>query len=91
MLTDEDVDDTVPWSLAEIGDRRAIPVLIKELDRDDPSVRVRAILALEWLNAREALPRLHELLQDSRRPNFGDRPTVADVARRAIAVLLQGR
>ena len=77
----------MPWSLAEIGDRRAIGSLIGQLERDDPSVRVLAISALEQLNAREALPRLRELLQDSRRSNVGDRLTVAAAAKRAIAVI----
>ena len=43
LLNDADVDDIVPWSLAEIGDRRAIGPLIGQLERDDPSVRVLAI------------------------------------------------
>lgn len=89
LLSDEDVDAIVPWSLAEIGDRRAVGPLIGQIERDDPSVRVLAISALEKLNAREALPRLRELLQDTRRSNFGDRITVAEAARRAIAVISQ--
>jgi HEAT repeat protein len=89
LLNDEDVDDIVPWSLAEIGDRRAIGPLTRQTERDDPSVRVLAIDALEKLNAREALPRLRELLQDNRRSNFGDRTTVAEAAKRAIAVISQ--
>jgi hypothetical protein len=32
---------------------------------------------------------LRELLQDSRRSNFGDRTTVAEAAKRAIAVISQ--
>jgi len=57
------------------------------LQRDDPSARVLAIFALERLNAREALPRLRALLQDNRRSGFGDRTTVADAAKHAIAVI----
>ena len=87
LLNDEDVNDVVPWSLAEIGDRRAVRPLIEQLDRDDPSTRVPAISALEELNAREALPRLRELLKDSRRSNHGGRTTVAEAARHAIAVI----
>lgn len=87
LLDDEDVDDIVPWSLAEIGDRRAIGPLMKELEPDDPSARVVAISALEKLNAREALPRLRELLQDNRRANFGGQTTVAEAAKHAIAVI----
>lgn len=89
LLNDQDVGDIASWSLAEIGDRRAIGALVAQLDRDDPSLRVLAIAALERLNAREALPKLQELLQDNRRPNFGRFATVAEVARHAIAVLSQ--
>ena len=89
LLNDQDVGAIVPWSLAEIGDRRAIAPLIAQTERDDRSLRVLAIGALERLNAREALPRLRELLQDNGRSNLGDRVTVADAAKRAIAVLTQ--
>lgn len=89
LLDDDDVDYIVPWSLGEIGDVRAIAPLIKQLSTDDPSKRVLAIVALEKLTAGEALPRLQELLQDARRPNFGDRTSVADAAKRAIAVVSQ--
>jgi HEAT repeat protein len=91
LLNDEAVDAIVPWSVAEIGDRRAIGPLIERMERDDPSARVLAIYALERLNAREALPTLRELLQDNRRSNFGDRTTVAEAAKRAIAVISQLR
>ena len=91
LLNDEAVDAIVPWSLAEIGDRRAIGPLIERMERDDPSARVLAIYALERLNAREALPTLQELLRDNRRSNFGDRTTVAEAAKRAIAVISQLR
>jgi HEAT repeat protein len=87
LLNDKDVDYIVPWSLAEIGDRRAIAPLVAHTERDDPSLRVLAIGALERLNAREALPRLRQLLQDNRSSNFGDRTTVAQAAERAIAML----
>jgi HEAT repeat protein len=89
LLNDEDVDDIVPWSLAAIGDARAVEPLIERLGRDDPSARGLAILALETLNAREALPRLRELLEDARKSNFGDGTSVAEAARRAIAVITQ--
>jgi HEAT repeat protein len=91
MLNDDDVGYIVPWSLAEIGDRRAIGPLIEQLSRDDPSLRVLPIFALVKLNAREALPKLRELLHDKRRSNFGDRTTVAEAAKRAIAVISQTR
>ena len=87
LLDDKDVGYIVPWSLAEIGDRRGIAPLVAQTERDDPSLRVLAIGALERLNAREALPRLRQLLQDNRSSNFGDQTTVAQAAERAIAVL----
>ena len=87
LLSDPDVGDVVPWSLAAIGDRRAVEPLIGQTAQEDPSVRVLAILALEELHAREALPRLRELLQDNRRSNFGERLTVAEAARHAIAII----
>jgi HEAT repeat protein len=87
LLNDRDVRYIVPWSLAQIGDRRAIRPLIAQLERDDPSTRVLAILALETLNARQALPRLRALRQDGRRSSFGDLTSVATAAERAIAVI----
>jgi hypothetical protein len=89
LLNDRDVGSVVPSSLAAIADRRAVGPLIGQLERDDPSVRVIAILALATLNAREALPRLRELLQDTRRSTFGNGTSVAEAARRAIAVISQ--
>ena len=77
----------MPSSLAEIDDHRAIGPLIQQLDRDDPSDRVLAIYALEQLNAHEALPRLSQLLHDSRRSSVGESVTVAEVARRAILAI----
>jgi HEAT repeat protein len=87
LISDPDVDSVVPWSLAEIGDARAVTPLIQALERDDPSARVLAISALGKLNAREALPRLRALLNDDRRSNFGTQTTVAEAARRAIATI----
>jgi hypothetical protein len=54
-------------------------------------MRVLAIHALERLNARAALPRLRELVQDDRKSNFGLRTTVAEAARRAIATISRAR
>lgn len=87
LLNAPDLSWIAPWSLGEIGDKRAVAPLIKQLERDDPTPRVLAILALERLNAREALPKLRELLSDDRRANFGQQQSVADAARHAIAVL----
>jgi HEAT repeat protein len=86
-MSDTDVHWKVPWSLGEIGDPRAVTPLLQALERDDPSVRVIAISALGKLNAREALAKLRELLQDDRRSNFGTQTTVAEAARRAIAII----
>ena len=90
LLNDPDVDSIVPWSLWLIGDRRAIPPLIAQLRLEDPTKRVSAILALEQLKAREALPRLLELLEDFRTTSLGDPVTVSESARRAIAVISSG-
>jgi HEAT repeat protein len=87
LMNDEDTASIVPWSLAEIGDRRAIAPLIALLDRDDPAARTLAIYALERLNAREALTKLQELQQDNERTTSGDPVSVAEAARRAIAVI----
>jgi HEAT repeat protein len=87
LLGDKDVSSIVPWSLGEIGDRRAVAPLITELDRNDATPRVLAICALERLNAREALPKLRELQSDDRRANFGNQLTVAAAAKHAIAVV----
>ena len=91
LLGDPDGSSVVPWSLAEIGDKRAVAPLMKELERDDPTTRVLVISALERLNARESLPKLHALQTDGRRANFGEQVKVADAARRAIAVLSPAR
>lgn len=87
LLEDEDIGYKVPWSLAAIGDRRAIEPLIEHLDRDDPSLRVYTISALEDLDAHEAVPRLRGLLRDGRTSTLGTPITVAEAARHAIAVL----
>lgn len=87
LLNDPDIQSIVPWALGEIGDRSAIPPLLDVLDRDDPTMRVLAIYALETLNAREALPRLRALLDDHRTTNFGAQVSVADAAEVAILKL----
>lgn len=87
LLSDPDTDSIVPWALAEIGDRRVIAALIAQLERDDPSARVLAIYALERLNAHEALPKLSELQQDNGKANFGQLTSIAEAAKRAIAMI----
>jgi hypothetical protein len=87
LLSDKEVNYVVPWALGEIGDKRAIHPLIEALSDTNPSVRVLAIYALETLKAREALPRLQQLLNDKDRTDFGDLATVADAADEAIIEL----
>jgi HEAT repeat protein len=87
LLHDQEVNYIVPWSLGEIGDKRAAKPLIEMLSDKDPSMRVLGIFALQALGAREALPRLHDLLADNERCNFDKQVSVAEAARTAIFVL----
>jgi len=87
LLDDPETRSIVPWSLAQIGDKSAIPPLIAALDNDDPSSRVLVIYALEELHAKEAVPRLLTLVSDNRQSRFGALVTVAEAARAAIAKL----
>jgi hypothetical protein len=87
LLKDKEVNWVVPSSLAEIGDKSAIPPLIETLGDDSPDMRVIAICALEKLNATEALPRLGVLLDDDARIHFDGLGSVATAARVAIANL----
>ncbi len=87
LLNDDEVSFIVPWSLSQIGDKRAIPPLIEQLGSKDPSLRVLAIYAQERLGAKEALPRFRELLADDARSNFDGLVSVAEAARAAIAKL----
>ena len=54
LLGDRDVKDIVPWSLAQIGDKRAVQPLIRVLRSEDPNMRVLAAHALGDLHATEA-------------------------------------
>jgi HEAT repeat protein len=87
LLNDPETQAIVPWSLGQIGDRRAIPPLIAALDNDDPSNRVLVIDALEALHAKEAVPRLLTLVNDDRKSRFGALVTVSDAARAALGKL----
>jgi HEAT repeat protein len=49
LLKDEDVKVIVPWSLAEIGDKSAIPPLKEALADKDLTMRASALRALEKL------------------------------------------
>lgn len=85
LLRDEEVNHIVPWSLAEIGDKRAVGPLMAALGDKNPSIRVLAIYALEKLGAKEALPRLRGLLRDKEKCDFGKLDSVAEAAKAAIA------
>ncbi len=87
LLRDEEVHYIVPWALGEIGDKRADDPLIKALDDKNPSIRVLAIYALEKLGAKEAVPRLRELLEDNEKSNFGGAVSVAEAAKVATLVI----
>lgn len=89
LLEDTDVNYKVAWALAEIGDERARAPLIAALDDRDAHVRVAAIQALVSMNAIDALPKLRELLSDHAFPRSGDRGSVAETGRAAIARLQQ--
>jgi HEAT repeat protein len=87
LLGDEDINYHVAWALGEIGDPRAIRPLIGALKDRDALMRVSAIQALEKLKAVEALPQLRALLNDQAFPRAGDRVSVAETAKAAIARL----
>jgi HEAT repeat protein len=87
LLDDPETQSIVPWSLGQIGDKRAIPPLIAALDNDDASNRVLVIYALETLHAKEAVPRLLTLVNDDRKSRFGALVTVSEAAKAAIAKL----
>jgi hypothetical protein len=87
LLSDKDVNWTVPWSLGQIGDKSAIPPLVATLSDKGPDMRVLAIDALVQLNAKEALPELRTLLGDNEKIHFDGLGTVAEAAKSAIAKL----
>jgi hypothetical protein len=87
LLDDPETQSIVPWSLGQIGDKRAIPPLIAALDNDDPSNRVLVIYALEALDAKEAVPGLMALVNDDRKSRFGALVTVSEAAKAALAKL----
>jgi HEAT repeat protein len=87
LLRDEDVRFIVPWALSEIGDKDADRPLIDALNNSDPSFRVYVIQALEKLGAREALPKLRELLGDQEMSRLGVPVSVSARAKAAIAKL----
>jgi len=84
LLGDAGVNYHAAWALGRIGDARAIAPLIAALEDRSALMRVSAIQALEVLDAKEALPRLRELLNDRELPAAGPRVPVADTAKSAI-------
>jgi HEAT repeat protein len=88
LLNDRDVNEIVVSSLGQIGDKSAIPPLILMLGDGTPYLRVATILALEKLDATEALPELRSVLSESEAliviPEYN---LVAKTARAAIAKL----
>jgi hypothetical protein len=87
LLSDPDVEYTVPWALGEIGDKSAIPALIDTLRSTNPDMRVLAIYALQKLNAMVAVPQIRGLLHDEERIHFDGGGTVAEAARKALVEL----
>ncbi|HXP68385.1 MAG TPA: HEAT repeat domain-containing protein [Candidatus Dormibacteraeota bacterium] len=88
LLNDKDVNQIVAWSLGQLGDKSAIRPLIERLEDRDPHMRVAAISALGKLDATEALPKLHSILDEAEVlmviPDYG---LVAKVTRAVIAKL----
>jgi len=74
LLKDEDVQDIVPWSLGEIGDKSAIPPLKEALNDKDVSVRAAALRALEKLEQQTSNWSEPDILSDP--GNFSDRQAV---------------
>ncbi|MCL5669979.1 MAG: HEAT repeat domain-containing protein [Acidobacteria bacterium] len=87
MLSDKIVNHIIPWSLGQIGDRSAIPSLIRTLNDQNPDMRVLAIYALEQLDAKQALPEIRALLNDNEKIHFDGLIPVSAAANQAIAKL----
>jgi HEAT repeat protein len=89
LLNDEDLKLGVVVSLGQIGDKSAIPPLMDIVnDVRRPYMRLLAIRALEQLDAKEALPTLHALIDDGS-AYFDLSVPLADAARKAIDKLEQ--
>jgi len=87
LLDDYRVNSIIPWSLAQIGDRAAIPPLIQELSDKKPDMRVLSIYALETFKAKEALPQIRLLINDNEHIHFDGGGTVSEAAKAAVAEL----
>jgi HEAT repeat protein len=83
LLDHDESNYNAAWALGEIGDARAIPALITALSNQDALVRVSAIGALEALHAKQALPDIIALFNDTAMPSAGERVTVGTTARKA--------
>lgn len=87
LLNDDDINFKAAWALGEIKDRRAVAPLIEALRHKDALVRISAIHALERLRAKEAVPFLRAILNDTQLPRAGDQVSVGDAAKATIANL----
>ncbi|MDO9540946.1 MAG: HEAT repeat domain-containing protein, partial [Kiritimatiellia bacterium] len=76
-------------ALGQIGDKRVIPLLMKYMRNEDSYLAENSILALGWLQAKEAVPGLIEVLNEKKQffPAGGDwREAVSPSASAAIAL-----
>ena len=87
LLQESELNYKVASALGRTGDKAAIIPLIEALKSTNPNVRVIAIQSLQQLQAKEALPALHRLLEDTERSTYGALVTVAETANAAIAAL----
>jgi HEAT repeat protein len=88
FLKDPEIDYNAAWALGQIADKAAIaPLIVEAWKNRNPNVRVSAIHALQQLQATEALPMLHVLLEDHERNHSGSLATVAEAAKAAIDAL----
>lgn len=84
---DSQLDSNILWALGQSGDKSAIPPLVALLKAGHAGTRVTAIQALVQLNAKEALPEIHALLDDNEKITFYDLGPVSEYAKAAIAKL----
>jgi HEAT repeat protein len=89
LLADPDVNYNVPWALEQIGDRAAIQGLIVALHNPSADVSVYAAQGLGDLKAKEALPDLRMLVNDTERSHLDRMLTAGEAARLAIAAIEQ--
>ena len=87
VLTVPSVNLGAIWALAKIDDKRAVEPLIALLARNDPTVQVTTIRALEKMDAKESIPALYRLVNDKDRSHVDDLIPVGEAARQALAQL----